>query len=179
LAICKAYSSLLSGNIGVISESGKGSEFFFSIPYKPAKEKKDTISPDIPIDYNFSGKQILLVEDDPISALFLQEFLSDTGALVVRAEDGRQALQMFDENKFLDIVLLDIQLPELSGYQVAREMKIRNDKIPIIAQTAYASLDDKKKCLLAGCVDYVRKPVDAEELLSKMNAVFIKGESIL
>ena len=176
LAICKAYITMLNGQIGVNSESGKGSEFYFSIPYKPSKAKKQNITQEGNIDFDFTGKTILLVEDDPASALFMQEFLSDTGANIFWAEDGTKALTIFKRETAIDAVLLDIQLPEISGYQVAREMKIHNEKIPIIAQTAYASLEDKKKCLLAGCSDYVRKPVEPDELLNKLNTAFTKNK---
>ena len=75
------------------------------------------------------------------------------------ANDGRKAIDSFIKNEDIDLVLLDIQLPEISGYQVAREMKLIRKHIPIIAQTAFAMMDDREKCLEAGCDEYITKPI--------------------
>jgi CheY-like chemotaxis protein len=132
------------------------------------------VEDEITCDHNFSGKKILIVEDDPVSLLLIKEAISQTGAKILSAENGKKAIEISQQVSDINLVILDIQLPEISGYQVAREMKRLNESIPIIAQTAYASLDDKKKCLLAGCIDYIRKPIEIEELLSKISAIFYK-----
>jgi len=168
LAICKAYVQLFKGNIWVESETGAGSNFYFTIPYKPLAGKITKTLNDLPLECDFIGKIILIVEDDPISSLYLQEILTGTGASLIICEDGEKALKEFRNHQDIDLVLLDIQLPEISGYQVAVEMKQIRENVPIIAQTAYASLEDKNKCLLVGCSDYIKKPIESQELLSKI-----------
>jgi PAS domain S-box-containing protein len=174
LAICKAYVQLLKGKIWVESDPGNGSAFYFSIPFKPSLSKKSETLNNVQTEYNFKGRKILIVEDDPLSALFLEEIISETGASVFMAKDGRKAIDTFLAIEDIDLVLLDIQLPEVSGYQVAREMKQLKKHIPIIAQTAYATLEDKKKCLYAGCADYLQKPIESKELLNKLFSVLNK-----
>jgi len=176
LAICQAYVQLLKGKIWVESDPGNGSAFNFTIPFKPAYSETLKISQKIQNEYNFKGRKILVVEDDPLSSLFLEEILNETGAQLIIANDGRKAIDQFIKTEDIDLVLLDIQLPEISGYQVAREMKVIRDHIPIIAQTAYATQEDKKKCLYAGCIDYLQKPIEAQEMLNKLYNIFNKGQ---
>jgi PAS domain S-box-containing protein len=176
LAICKAYVQLLKGKIWVESDPGNGSGFYFSLPFLPSLNKKSEILYNVKAELNIKGKKILIVEDDPLSALFLEEILSETGAIIITAKDGRKAIDTFVATEDIDLVLLDIQLPEVSGYQVAREMKLIRKHVPIIAQTAYATLEDKKKCLYAGCIDYLQKPIESKELLNKLFSVFNKDQ---
>jgi CheY-like chemotaxis protein len=112
---------------------------------------------------------VLIVEDDPVSMFYLSEIVSSSGATIITAFNGQSAIEIFKKTSTIDIILLDIQLPEITGYQVASEIRKINRSLPIIAQTAYATHDDKIKCINAGCSDYVRKPVDHNELLFKMN----------
>jgi PAS domain S-box-containing protein len=177
LTISKAYVQMLNGKIWLESEPGSGSTFYFTAPFKSSKKSILTESGEFADDYNFKGKKILIVEDDPVSLLLLKEALAQTGADILTAENGKKAIAVFQQFNDISLVILDIQLPEISGYQVAREMKRLNESTPIIAQTAYASLDDKKKCLLAGCSDYLKKPIEIQELLNKISIVFHKVDN--
>jgi PAS domain S-box-containing protein len=174
LTICKAYVQMLKGKIWLDSEPGTGSSFYFTIPFKSSEKSIVTESGEFTGDYDFKDKKILVVEDDPVSLLLIKEALAQTGAEILTAENGKNAIGIFQKVHDINLVILDIQLPEISGYQVAREMKRINESTPIIAQTAYASLDDKKKCMLAGCLDYLKKPIEIQELFSKISIVLTR-----
>ncbi len=114
----------------------------------------------------FGGKTILIVEDDPVSAEFMKEVLLETGAKLICCVTADEAIKLVKINKDIDLVLLDIKLPHKNGFFAAQEiLKIRKD-LPIIAQTAYALVGDKQKCLDVGCVDYLSKPTLIDDLIS-------------
>jgi signal transduction histidine kinase/CheY-like chemotaxis protein/CHASE3 domain sensor protein len=116
------------------------------------------------------GKKVLLVDDDMRNVFALSSILHDNSLNVIVAGDGREALQKLKENEDIDIVLMDIMMPEMDGYQAMQE--IRKDpakkQLPIIALTAKAMKDDREKCLNAGASDYITKPVDTDQLISLM-----------
>ncbi len=113
---------------------------------------------------NLSGKTILIVEDDYISKYFLEELLLETGATLIYAIDGKEAVEECINNKKIDLVLLDLMLPENDGYFAVKEIRKINKKLPIIAQTAFAMTNDREKCIDAGCSDYITKPLNPKEL---------------
>ncbi len=115
-------------------------------------------------DYNFNGKKILLVEDDNSSAFLAQVMLKDTGANVVLAKDGLEALALTANHKF-DLVLMDMKMPVMDGYQATTKIRQLNAKIPIIAYTAHALKEERERCFEVGCTDYLAKPVQHEQLL--------------
>ncbi len=170
LAISQNLVRLMDGEIWVESMVDKGSAFYFAIPFeKPGKDQpvEETKHSEI-IKYNWKNHKILVVEDDPISREYLKEILAETGAEVLFAQSGNDGYQAFIQNKDLSMILMDIQLPDKNGREVTREIKEKNDEIPIIAQTAYAMQEDRKNCLKAGCIDYITKPIDPSALLSIM-----------
>jgi CheY-like chemotaxis protein len=120
---------------------------------------------------NWLNKRILLVEDDPLSAGLLGDVFGRTGAEVVTAGNGREALRFFT-NEHFDIVIMDILLPDVSGLEITRIIKQQKPDIPVIAQTAYAMPGDNLQCLQAGCDEYITKPVNICELISLMNRYF-------
>jgi len=115
--------------------------------------------------YNFTGAGILVVEDDPVSYAFLKELFQPTGADLYHAGDGLEAINQFRKIKNIDLVIMDIQLPEMDGFEATRIIRSLNSNIPVIAQTAFAMSDDKEKMKLAGFDDYVSKPIDINHLL--------------
>jgi CheY-like chemotaxis protein len=115
-------------------------------------------------------KQILLVDDDMRNVFALSKVLTEQGMKVIKADNGRVALQALADQPGMDFVLMDIMMPEMDGYECMREIRqqSRFRDLPIVALTAKAMKDDRKKCIDAGANDYVAKPVDVDRLLSLM-----------
>lgn len=124
------------------------------------------------MNYNWSHKSILIVEDDHINYKYLEILLSRTRVNVLRAMDGKRAVEMCRDNSNIDVVLMDIQLPVFDGYEATRRIKALRSDIPIIAQTANAMDDDMDKCLQAGCDEYLTKPIGHEVLFSLLDRYF-------
>jgi PAS domain S-box-containing protein len=177
LAISKGLIELLGGNIWVNSELHQGSSFFFTIPYIPANESddQDKMSLESPANYDWTGLIFLVVEDDKISFKFLEGIFRKTGATILHADNGLNAIEYCKTNPKIDMVLMDIQLPEMSGLDATRIIKAIRKPLPIIAQTANAMSDDKEKCLEVGCVDYVSKPINVNLLFHKINKHLIRN----
>ncbi len=123
-------------------------------------------------DYVWFDKVILIVEDIELNYLYLKELIAPTGAIIIRAENGKIAVEYCHNHSDIDIVLMDIMMPVMNGYEATRQIKLQNSKLPIIAQTAYAHADDKAKAIAAGCDDFVSKPIGKEELFLKINRFF-------
>jgi len=169
LAISKGLVELMKGRIGLRSEPGKGSRFYFTIPYTPVKlETEPARQKSIHAhEYNFSGNTILVVEDDEINYRFLDIVIHRTKAKVLRAVSGREAIDIALQHD-INLVLMDIQIPILDGYEATAEIKKTKPWLPVIAQTAHALAEEKMKCLESGADDYLSKPISRKELLSKM-----------
>jgi len=175
LAISKACVDLLGGKIWVNSELKKGTTFNFSIPYKPINSA--LTKPEIKIDNSqniFQGKTILIVEDEPFSCLILEEMLEPTQAMIIKAENGLQAIELCKNNSKIDIILMDIQLPKLDGLKATKVIKKIRPDLPIISQTANAMQNDRSKSIEAGCIDYITKPINEKELIEKIAKQIIK-----
>ena len=172
LAIAKGLVDLLGGEISVESEIGKGAMFYFVVPYVPSVSKTiDSASPGIPkMEYpDWSDKRLLIVEDDFNNYLFLEQLLKKTSATILHLLNGQEAVDFFKEGKSVDIVLMDIQMPVMDGYEATRLIRLLNIDVPILAQTANAMVEDKNKSIEAGCDDYIAKPVNKKVLLNKMS----------
>jgi CheY-like chemotaxis protein len=149
----------------VESEIGKGSTFHFKIPFEkvPAKKEKIDIN-----KIDWSDKVILIAEDKEINFEIVKETLSDTNAKIIWARNGAEAVDYVKKEKRIDLILMDIQMPVLDGYQATEKIKDINDNIPVIAQTAYAMPEDSEKCIAVGCCDYIAKPIALEEFINKI-----------
>jgi PAS domain S-box-containing protein len=170
LAISKGFVELLGGKMWAESIVNEGSVFYFTIPYVPGKVLSDEeISKRRPKKtYHWEGKIFLIAEDDKFSFKFLESFLKQTKADVLHAIDGKEAIDIC-RNKNIDLVLMDIQMPEMNGLQATEEIKKFKKNLPVIAQTANAITEEKQKCYEAGCDDFITKPVNITELYSKID----------
>ncbi|NOZ48223.1 MAG: PAS domain S-box protein [Chlorobi bacterium] len=175
LSICKGITKLLGGKIWVESNVSSGSVFYFTLPYEIQKREnkmeKNNSEERKSKDFNWQGKSILVVEDNMPNFIFIKELLKRTEAKIIHAEAGDEAVDIATNN-YLDMVLMDIRLPEMDGYEATRKIKLIKPDLPIIAQTAYAMADDRIKCFEAGCNGYFSKPINRTELLQMIDTYF-------
>ncbi len=171
LTISKNLVELLGGKMWVESEKGKGSEFYFSLPYQKISSSKpiQPVQSQNTINYNWENKVILIVEDDPVNYKFLEKVLRKTKAKVLWAEDGKPAIEICRSNQPVDLILMDIEMPEINGHEATKQIKKLNKDIPIIAQTAFAMSPERDKSLKAGCDDFISKPIKVPQLISKIH----------
>jgi PAS domain S-box-containing protein len=178
LTLAKEVIERMGGKIFVKSEKGVGSEFSFSIPYRPAgstKPKPAVVNNEQflkPIDW--SSRKCLLVDDNKDVLIYLNRILTDTGVSILTARSGFEAIEIIKANPDIDVVLLDMQMPEMNGIEATKEIRKIRKTIPIIAQTAFIFEDDKDIILEAGCDACLIKPIRREHLLTVMSS-FVKS----
>ena len=169
LAICVGIVELLGGKITVSSKLGKGSEFNFDIPLKLFNEKSFPTLPQTDNkDYSnvFNGKRILIAEDEHIIHLYFKEIFRPFNVEVIFANNGREAVERYSPD--VDIVLMDLRMPELNGFDATREIIKIDPNAKIIAQTAYVMNEEKEKCIESGCIGYLTKPISKGDLFKEL-----------
>ena len=172
LYLCKKIVEILEGTIQVNSEYGKGSVFDFYIPAenltietaKVTKKEPEKTENGAPTP----NGTVLIIEDDDSSRIYFKKILEGINLKILEAIEGKEGIRLFMENPDISVVLLDIQLPGSSGFDIIKELKEIRPEIPVLAQTAFAMAGDKENCIAAGFDDYIAKPIKKETLIGKL-----------
>jgi two-component system CheB/CheR fusion protein len=172
LSISKGIVEKLGGTLSVDSELGVGSTFSFALPYEKYSgelyELESNRKKQIDITTLGKGKKMLIAEDQKFNSTFFKALFKKSQFTMYYAEDGVEALQLYKAHKDIDLVLLDIRMPKMTGDEVAEKILKINPDAKIIAQTAFAMQDDENKFMKAGFIDYISKPIKKDELLEKV-----------
>lgn len=179
LSIALGYARLLKGDIWLESEEGKGSTFFFSIPYQPLKPpiKTREVMASNNMDQHaretelLPNLKVLIAEDDEFSSLYLSAILDSHKIAWIKCDTGTEAVRLVQQHPDLSLVLMDLKMPEMNGLEATRQIRSFNTTIPIIAQTAYAMMEDRNKALEAGCSDYITKPIRKDLLVDLLKKI--------
>jgi PAS domain S-box-containing protein len=174
LTIAKKLVDHLGGEIWVQSTPNQGTNIYFTLPMEEI-ESKFEIETQLSTTFNWQNKVVLVAEDIDINYRLIEEILAPTNAKIIWAKDGQEAVDICLKNDNIDLVLMDIKMPRMDGFEATEEIKKHKENVKIIGQTAYAHHNDKQKCLNAGFDNYISKPIKVEDLLEIINSIFLKN----
>jgi CheY-like chemotaxis protein len=153
----------------VESEVNKAGNYYFNIPYSPVNTMVNKDNPsDVNIEDLKKALKIMVAEDDDINFMFLEYLFNNSKHKLTRAHNGQQAVDLMNENKDFDLILMDLKMPVMSGFEATRLIKKDFPEIPVIALTAYVFDDDKLKAMKSGCDEFIVKPYRMEDLFDKI-----------
>ena len=176
LTISKRLTELLGGQMWVESTECEGSTFYFTLPYDPDLNTADEYGAAMNgnADNSLDGKNILVAEDEDMNVAYLQEVFADTKANIIWARNGEEAVNLTRQNPNIDLILMDIKMPVMNGYDATKAIREFNKDVVIIAQTAYALTGEKEKTIAAGCNYYITKPIEITMLLNTISGFLNK-----
>jgi len=176
LAISKSYVEMLGGKISVKSKEGEGSTFTFNMPYNKQNLKKSSITQNNEEKSGVFLKNlsIIVAEDDETNKLFYKKIFKNKFKKTTYTTTGKETIEKFRENPDTNIILMDIKMSDMNGYDATREIRKFNSDVVIIAQTAFGLAGDREKAIEAGCNDYIAKPIKKEILFIKIRACLDK-----
>lgn len=175
LSIVEQIVKLMGGNISIHSEAGYGTTVNIFLPAKfGIPENQNVLQDDQMTVMDLQGKNVLVVEDVDSNFDLLKIILESLGMNVIRAIEGHRAIQICEETEQLDLVLMDIQLPGMNGYEATRLIKQIKPQLPVIAQTAFAMTNEKDACLEAGCDGYIAKPIKSQLLIPVLQQILFQ-----
>ncbi len=169
LSLAKENADLIGGRITLESKKGKGSTFYLTIPYRPVHSNKEAT-----ISNEESGKKfcILIAEDEEVNYLYFETLLFDDlnfNCKLYHAKNGQEAVDMCKNYPEIELVLMDLKMPELNGFEATAQIKKLRNNLPVIAQTAYSTNEERKQAKKAGCDDFISKPIQEKTLFNILN----------
>jgi PAS domain S-box-containing protein len=174
LPIIKKRLEMMNGDIQVISHVNEGTSVYVSIPHNIAQPTKNKVKKEKPSSAIYSDKLVLLVEDDLFSISIMKEIFDSLNLPIIHTTSGLDAIKICEENKNINLVLMDIRLPDILGTEATMHIKKIRPELPVIAQTANATTEDKELCLNAGCDNYITKPIHIGTLKSLLYKYLIE-----
>ena len=171
LSISKAFVEMMGGSIKVESVEGAGSNFSFTLPYHPVSKLEIAEHTAVDTAVAKPALCILIAEDDPTSTLLLQSILKAQNISILCAENGWEAVELVQHHPEINLVLMDIKMPVMNGYEATRLIKLHRPLLPVIAQSAFTALEDRQKAKEAGCDSFITKPINNRELLEHLQVL--------
>jgi len=177
LSICKSLAELLGGRIWLESEVGSGSRFYFAMPLKHESERTKISKQLINLSQlknDLKGKTILIAEDEPNSMFFIKTLFKDFDIQILEAHNGLEAVEIFHSQPNIDLILLDIKMPVMNGYDALKKIRSINDSVPIIIQTAHSFSNERALAKAMGCTGFITKPIEADSLYQIISNVLLE-----
>ncbi|MEI7707274.1 MAG: PAS domain S-box protein [Chlorobium sp.] len=171
LSISKAFVEMMGGTIKVESVEGAGSNFSFTMPYHPVRKHEIVEHTAVDTALAKPALCILIAEDDATSTLLLQSILKGQNITILFAENGWEAVELVQHHPEINLVLMDIKMPVMNGYEATRLIKQHRPLLPVIAQSAFTAIEEKQKAKEAGCDSFLTKPINSSDLLEHLQAL--------